>query len=335
MNRVQKSIVVLLVCLLALAAGTAMADEGLIKKSSGFRNVTIGVGYIPNVQFAPLYVAQHRGYYADEGLEVKIEYGFENDFVLLAAQGKREFAAASGDQIIMARSQGVPITYIMKWFQRYPVGVMSLASKGVTGPKDLEGLKIGLPGFFGSSYVGWKALVYATGIDEKALTLQEIGFAQAAAVQHGLVDAAVVYVTNEPIQMRSRGMDMKVIEVSDYIDLVSNGLVVGDKLMAEDPELVRKLVKASLRGLKHTMDNPDDAFAVVRKVIPEISDKDAPVQRKILDASIALWRTDKPGLSSRESWQVSLDFMKATGLLKSGQDMKVDSLYTNRFVDAP
>ena len=326
---------VVLACLLTLGAATAMAAETMKQKSSTLREVTIGVGFIPNVQFAPLYVAQHRGYYAEEGLKVKIEYGFENDYVVLAAQGKREFAAASGDQVIMARSQGVPITYIMKWFQRYPVGVMIPASKGVTKPEEMKGLKIGLPGFFGSSYVGWKALVYAAGIDEKALTLQEIGFTQAAAVQHGIVDGAVVYVTNEPVQMRSRGKAMNVIEVSDYIDLVSNGLVAGEKLIARDPELVRKLVKASLRGLKHTIENPADAFAVVREVIPEITDRDAPVQRKVLDASIELWRTDALGISDRKSWQTSLDFMLATGLIKSTEKVKLDSLYTNQFVEAP
>jgi NitT/TauT family transport system substrate-binding protein len=291
----------------------------------------LGVGFIPNVQFAPLYVAQKKGFYADEGLEVEIEYGFEDDFVALAAQGEREFAIASGDQVILARAQGLPITYVLKWYERYPVGLMIPSDQGISEPISLQGKKIGLPGFFGASFIGWKALVYAAGIDEANLQLEDIGFTQAAAVQQGVVDAAMVYVTNEPIQLRNEGLEVEVIQVSDYIDLVSNGLVVGDKLLADEPELVQRMARATLKGLSHTIENPDEAFTIVREIIPEMSDEDAPAQRQVLEASIELWRSDAPGMSSPEAWQESVDFMKAMGLLE--EEVEVESLFTNKFVE--
>ena len=296
------------------------------------QQMRLGVGYIPDVQFAPLYVAQQKGFYADEGLEVNIEYGFENDFVALAARGEREFAIASGDQVILARSQGLPISYVMKWYQRYPVALMMPASSGISQLSDLAGKKVGLPGFFGASYIGWKALVYAGGIDESKVDVKEIGFTQTAAIQQGLVDAAMVYIANEPNQLRSQGIDVKVIEVSDYIDLVSNGLVAGEKLVAENPDLVQRMVRATLRGVTDTIANPDEAFDIVRQVIPEITDEQAPTQRKVLADSIELWKTDQPGRSSPQAWQDSVDFMLKTGLLQ--KPVKVDQLYTNQFVGA-
>jgi NitT/TauT family transport system substrate-binding protein len=121
-----------------------------------------------------------------------------------------------------------------------------------------------------------------------------------------------------------------VIQVSDFIDLVANGLVVGDKLMADDPELVRAMVRASLRGIKDTIENPDDAFAIVRDIIPEITDAEAPTQRQVLEASIGLWQSETPGLSKQRAWQDSVDFMVETGLLEDG--VEIETLYTNDFV---
>lgn len=294
--------------------------------------VTMGVSYIPNVQFAPLYVAQKMGFYAAEGIKVKIEYGYENDFVALAAQGKRDFAVASGDQIIMARSQGLPVIYVMDWYHRYPVGLLAPEKSGIKSLKDLYGKKVGLPGFFGSSYVGWKALVHGAGLDEKKITLKEIGFTQAAALERGIVDAAVVYVMNEPIQLADAGMKFKVFEVSDHINLVSNGLMVGEKLIKENPEMIRKVVRATIKGLAYTINHPEEAFAVVREVLPEIKDEDAPMQRKVLEASIKLWRNDNLGFSSEKSWQDTLDFFLLTGMVKDNENIKLNKLYTNEFV---
>lgn len=312
------------------ACAAAGATEQPAQKPAELEKVRLGVGFIPNVQFAPWYVAQKKGFFADEGLEVEIEYGFEDDFVALAAQGEREFAVASGDQVILARAQGLPITYIMKWYERQPVALMIPADKNVSSLADLAGKKVGLPGFFGASYVGWKALLYASQLDENDLTVTEIGFTQAAAVQQGQVDAAMVYITNEPIQLRNEGLEVTVFEVSDYINLVSNGLVVGDKLMTEKPELVERMVRASLRGLDYTLKNPDEAFEIVRQIIPEMSDDEAPIQRQVLDASMELWQTGQLGISSREHWQESVDFMKETGLLESG--VEVETLFTNKFI---
>ncbi|MCB0209964.1 MAG: ABC transporter substrate-binding protein [Anaerolineae bacterium] len=326
---------ILLIMVLLIGAGCATSTPEATKAepaaSTELQKVVLGAGYIPNVQFAPFYVAQSKGFYAEEGLEVEIEYGFENDFIALAAQGEREFALASGDQVILARSQGLPVTYVMKWYQRYPVALMIPSDKGVTELRDLEGKKIGLPGFFGANFIGWKALVQAGGIDESALTLEDIGFTQAAAVQQGTVDGAMVYIVNEPLQLENEGLAVDVIEVSDYIDLVSNGIIVGDKLMAENPDLVSKMVRASLRGLNETIENPDEAFAIVREVIPEMTDEDAPLQEKVLEGSIELWRSDQPGMSTVESWQESLDFMKETGLLEG--EVTVEELYTNKFIE--
>jgi NitT/TauT family transport system substrate-binding protein len=83
--------------------------------------------------------------------------------------------------------------------------------------------------------VAWKALVYATGLDESQVTLESIGFTQAAAVSQDRVDAALDYVTNGPVQLRLAGQEVNIIRVSDYIDLPSNGLITNAQTVAENP----------------------------------------------------------------------------------------------------
>jgi len=309
---------------------TALSVSEDLAEGQELRKVRLGTGFVPNIQFAPLYVAQKKGFYAQNGLDVQIEYGFENDFVALAAQGEREFSIASGDQIILARGQGMPITYVLKWFERFPVALVSEASKGIKTPKDLIGKTVGLPGFYGASFIGWKALLFGAGIDENAITVKQIGFTQIAALQQGIVDVAMGYIANEPVMLKNQGIPVNVIEVSDYINLVSNGLAVGDRLMKKEPELVKKMVQATLKGLIFTIENPEAAFEIARSVIPELTDEQAPVQLEVLKVSVSLWQSKKPGYSDQQAWQKSVDFMLKTGMLK--KKLKVNSLYTNQFI---
>jgi NitT/TauT family transport system substrate-binding protein len=296
-------------------------------------HVDLGVGFIPNVQFAPFYVAQRKGFYAAEGLEVTMEYGFENDFVALTAQGERQFAVASGDQVILARAQGLPVVYIMQWYNRFPVGVMAPVASGIDAPEKLAGHSVGIPGLYGASYVAWQALVYATGLDESSITLKSYpDFSHAAALSQGQVDAAVVYIANEPLQLEQAGTPVNVIQVSDYIDLVSNGLITNDTLLHDRPDLARRMVRATVRGLEYTLANPDEAFAIVRQAVPEITDADAPTQRAVLDASIALWKSEGPlGHSDPAAWATSVEFMRAADLIAA--DVEVESLYTNKLLE--
>ena len=292
--------------------------------------ISLGAGYIPSVQFAPYYVARDKGFFAEEGLDVQLEYGFENDFVALTGQGKYQLALASGDQVILARAQGLPVVYVMKWYQRYPVGVMSLVETGIQTPKDLEGHKVGIAGMFGADLAGWNALVYANQLDQDRISLESIGFTKAEALSQGTVDASVCYINNEPVQLRQSGYDVNLLEVSDYVDMVSNGIITNETVIRDNPELIRRLVRAFLRGIEYSLDNPDEAFDIARQSVPEITDENAAVHRAVLEASMGLWRSDHPGYSNPEAWQATLDMMLATGLVDA--DLSADSLYSNDYL---
>jgi NitT/TauT family transport system substrate-binding protein len=328
----KRRLVLSLLLLLAVAGcGPGGATPTATEPTASPQKVVLGMGYIPSVQFAPLYVAQDKGYYAAEGLDVEFNFGFEADLMKLVGTDKLQFVIGSGDQVVLARSQGLPVVYVMQWYRRFPVAVFALKEKGLDSPKKLEGHTVGISMLSGASYVAWKALVYAAGIDESKVSLQTIGFTQAAAVSEGQVDAALGYIANDPVQLRMANKEVDVIQVSDYIDLVSNGIITNDKTVRENPELVRKMVRATLRGLKDTLDNPDEAFNVCRTYVPDIKEDTVGKNRAVLEASILLWRAERLGVSDRAAWETSARFMRQMGLID--KDVSVDELFTNRFVE--
>lgn len=296
--------------------------------------VPLGLGYIPSVQFAPFYVARDKGFFAQQGLDVQFQHGIETDFLKLVGVNQMQFAVGSGDQVILGRAQELPLTYVLAWYRQFPVSVMSLAEQGLDTPQALEGKRVGIPGMFGASLVAWKALVYAAGIDESQVTLESIGFTQAAAVSEGRVDAALDYIANGPVQLRLAGQDVNTIRVSDFIDLPSNGLITNQETIDENPELVQKMSNALLAAIRYTLANPDEAFAISLAAVPEAGGDNEAANRAIFDASLDLWRAADAdiGRSDPAAWAQSAQFMREMGLIEG--DVPVDGLFTNQFVDA-
>jgi NitT/TauT family transport system substrate-binding protein len=292
--------------------------------------ITLAMGFIPNVQFAPFYVAEDNGYFAEENIEVEFDYGMETDLLKLVGAGELRFAVASGDQVILARAQGLPVTYILNWYRRFPVCVVSLKGKGIKEAKDLVGKRVGTPATEGASYIGWRALLHAEGIGEARVNLQVIGYTQVASLTEDRVDAAVCYAMNEPVQLSQAGYSIDVVYVADYANLVSNGLITNEQTIAERPELAQGLVRAMLRGLGYTIEHPDETFEICKKHVPEIAGDNEALQKGVLVESIKFWQGDRLGHSDRAAWEESQRFMCQIGLIDAEVD--VDKLFTNQFV---
>jgi NitT/TauT family transport system substrate-binding protein len=294
--------------------------------------ITLAMGYIPSVQFAPFYLAQERGYFEDAGLDITFQYGMESDLLKLVGTGKLPFMIGSGEEVILGRSQGLPVKYVMRWYRKFPSVLFARASTGIKTPADLAGKKVGLPGLYGANYVGWEALVYATKLDASKVNVQSIGFTQAAAVTQGQVDAAMDYIVNGPVQLRLAGEDVTVIPVSDYIDLPSNGIITNDQTIKDHPEQVAGLVTALMRGVADTLADPDAAFQASLRAVPEAGGEQEQVSRAIFDESVKLWQAsvDELGLSDPAAWQKASQFMLDMGLIQSA--VNPEDLYTNLFV---
>lgn len=300
--------------------------------SSGSQEMTqirVPMGFVPDPQFAPVYVAHDKGYFADEGLEIEFDYSFETDGIALVGANELPLAIVSGEQVILGRAQDLPLVYVMEWFERFPIAVISRAEAGIDTPEQLAGKTVGIPGFFGASYVGYVGLLSAADLELGDVNTEEIGFTQIEALldEDERVDAVVGYANNEPVQLAQQGVETNVIYVADYVDLVANGVVTNERTIAENPQLVRDFVHAMLRGLQDTLSDPDEAYEISKQYVEGLDDS----RKGVLDASLPLWEAETLGLTSPDSWSQTHDILlQADQLDAPVQDL--EAAYDNQFI---
>lgn len=309
------------------------SDPTEMEETPPLEKIRLPMGFIPNVQYAPFYVAVEKGYFAEAGIEIDFDYSFETDGVTLVGVGELPFAVVSGEQVLLARAQEIPVVYVLAWYQDYPIAVIAKADSGIESPADLVGKQIGLPGLFGASYIGLRALLNVADVSEADVTLDSIGYNQVEALKVDQEQAVVGYVNNEPIQLAAMGQEVIVIRVADYVKLAANGIITNEETMAENPELIRAMLKAILRGLADTIADPDEAYEISKNYVESLAQADADaeaVQREVLALSIELWLAERLGFSQAEAWENMLQVLISMELLTEPLDL--EAAFTNEFL---
>src|SRR5918992_916049 len=161
---------------LALAACTVappVDSSPAASPTTALERVTLLLGFRPDVQFAPFYLAQQAGYYADAGLEVSIEHRQSPDVIRLVAAGNADFGVADATDVMVSRTADTPLVYVASLFSRFPVAVIGPAGEVPEAPDGLAGTTIGTPGRFGSSWHALLALLDAGGLSEADVNTRE------------------------------------------------------------------------------------------------------------------------------------------------------------------
>ncbi len=251
--------------------------------------IVFAAGYVPNVQFAPFYVAQTRGYYRQEGLELAIDYTVGPDVLKLTALNKAQIASADPDAFLNAAARGLPLVHVATLYQRYPIAL--IAREPIFETEKLRGKSIGVSGLFGSSYLGLKAMLAELGLKLSDVRARSIGFTQVAALQQKKVDAVVGYINHEPLLLRLAGVSPSTYTLSQGAELPGVGLMTSRKFLEKRPDLVEGFLRATFRGMHDVVEDPEACLdLIVASHLPELaSSQRRETAFQTLQATLPYW----------------------------------------------
>ncbi len=284
-------------------------------------NASIGLGYIPDIQFSPFYVAVKKGYYTAAGLNVTLNHGIVPDLFGEMMAGKDTFVFAGGDDTLVARSKHLPVVDVSTIYPSYPVSLIVPATSSIQTLADIKGHTIGVPGLFGSTYIGLLALLHAVHLTASDVKLKSIGFTQVSALKQGRVDAVMGYTNNEPLQLRRLGMQVRTFDVPNYQPMVSNGIVTTEQTWSSQTSMVRAFVQATIKGLNEVLANPSEALELSKSFIPGMNTVQAQDE---LQATIPIWKGTGQhplGYNDLVTWQAMAQFMAGQGLIPANPDV--------------
>ena len=315
---------------LAMVVGACAVGTSSPSPFSAARQaLTVGLGYIPSVQFAPFYLADQAGYYRDAGLDVTFQNKIDPDLVTLVGQGAIDVGLADGTSLIPAVSQGIPVRYIATVYRDFPSIVFAKTASGIATAADLKGKKIGIPGRYGSSWIMLQALLGSANLTPDDVQIVEYpDFGQGAAVQQGAVDAATGFANNEPVQLELAGFPTTVLHVDAIVPLPGPGLISGTATIGSKQAAIAAFVAATLKAMAEIAADPDKGLDAAIVAVPDLASGRA-TQKAILEATIAAWKgsaSGAPELGSIDTagWAASLDFMATLGLVPN--PIKVEDL---------
>jgi NitT/TauT family transport system substrate-binding protein len=320
----------------SIAPAAGASGSPAVEPSLGLppTQLTVGLGYIPSVQFAQFYLADQAGYYEEAGLEVTFQNQIDPDLITLVGQGAIDVGIADGTSMIPAVSQGIPVRYAATVYGQFPSIVFGKTSTGVLTPADLAGKRLGIPGRYGSSWIMLQALLASAGLTPEDLEIVEYpDFGQGAAVAQGAVDVATGFANNEPVQLALTGEEVTILRVDEITPLPGPGLITGVPTLETKREAVAAFVAATLRAMEDIAADPELGLEAAIVAVPELATA-RETQAAILDATIESWTgpvqaTSGLGALDGDGWAESIEYLEGLGLVPNPivvDDVLVDDL---------
>ncbi|MDA0987613.1 MAG: ABC transporter substrate-binding protein [Chloroflexi bacterium] len=321
----KRRIVFMTLTLLVGVFLSACAAEEPITAPTGtpvVTKVSLALDWFPNSNHAGFYVAQEKGYYRDEGLEVEIFVPANPEDVLkTVGAGRDDFGISYQAEVLLARGEGVPVISIAALVQHPLNSVMTLKESGITRPGGLAGKKVGITGIPFEEAL-FSAMLEYDGISLDDVTLVNVGFDLVPALIGKKVDAIVgAYWTHESIVMELQGFALNVLRmeewgVPDFYELV---LVASEDTIANKPEVVERFLRATAKGFADAIADPQAAVDILVDANPET---DRALETRGIDLLAPMWEADGQvfGWQTGERWESLAGWMKEQGLLKEEVD---------------
>jgi NitT/TauT family transport system substrate-binding protein len=287
--------------------------------------------------YAPYFLAKEKGYYSEEGIDATIGEGNGSGSTsTLIANGADKFGVGiDAGTMATAVVQGAPIKMIAGIVKRSQIAIMSLEKNNIKKPADLIGKKVGIPA--GSSQAQmWPAFVKANNLDASKITVVNLDAnAMASALLQGQIDAyASLAFAQLPILQAQGAQPTAILFADNGVNTLSEGIIANQKTLTDEPDLVKRFLRASLKGYSYSMDHPDEAIAAGMKAFPAADPK---VVRAHLDEVLKEIKAGQtPGKPL--GWQTVEEWDQTLKILREYADFKgtgpATDYFTNDFLPA-
>ena len=316
------------------AAGTEAEDNSAAETADtqtdnkDLREVNVVLDWYPNAIHTFLYTAIERGYFAEEGLDVKIHFpANDNDALALVAAGKAEIGMYYQQDVIQAvANQGTGIKSIGAIVQSPLNVILSLKDKNITKPEDLVGKTIGYGGtVLSEAHV--KCMMENVGADASDVNMINVGFELMSSMTTGNVDATIGCLVNHEVpQLEEEGFDVNYFSVSGYgiPNYYEEVFLTNDDLLENEPEVVAGFLRAAKKGFDDFKADPDGCLAILMN---NQNEENFPLTQSVEEQSCAtlipLMETEDAAFLTQtdECWQENIDWMLENQLIDKAVDV--------------
>jgi len=271
-----KKILVTFIVLLLILTVTLSGCSKQAEQNSGQNNqpvkLTLMLDWTPNTNHTGLFVAQDKGYFKDQGLEVNIvNPSSQGTLEQLVATGKVDFGISAQEQVTSARLSDLPLVSLATIIQHNTSGFVSLRSKNILTAKDFEG----------KTYGGWglpsetailTALMQKENVDFSKINMVNIGETDQLASLNSNIDLTWIFYGWTGIQAEIRGQELNMIWLKDIdpaLDYYTPVIVSNEEMIQSNPDTVRKMMQAISAGYEYAIENPEESAEILIKYAPE------------------------------------------------------------------
>jgi NitT/TauT family transport system substrate-binding protein len=326
---------VLLVALLPGAASAQGSPPALTK-------VVFSLDFIPLGRHAAWYAALTEGYYKDEGLDVSIIPSQGTAQVIQAVEsGTANIGFVDVPSVVIARGNGSKLKMLAVNYGKAPYAIFSLSpGANVTEPKQLEDLNLGSgAGSFTPKII--QGFMNQKGLDPNKLTISNVAPpARATTLLSGQIPAIEFFVMAKPgleAGAKAGNAELRTLLLADHgLELYGNGIAATEDYIAKNPDVLKRFVRASLKGWKFTIANPEKAAADQIKYIPTLKPEVVVAEINVVTGLAVTAETKKNGLGwfDPAKMKANVDFVvKYIGV--SGAPPVATDLYATGFLPTP
>lgn len=282
--------------------------------------VTFTLNWVPYGEHAPFYYGIQKGYYADEGIDLKITPGSGSGTTIKSvAQGQTMFGWADTPPLLNGIASGMPVKSVGVFLQKGPASIEFLSDKNIKSVKDLKGQTVGgTPG--DAMYATFPALLAANDLQPSDVTVVNMDAAnKIAQLATGQVDAIMGFFHDQAPTIEARtGKEVDHLLFADSgLNMLGTGIVVSDETMSGKKELVGKFVRATQKSWAEAVKHPEDAA----KAMADMAENEPPMEVLVKQLKLAtpLLQIDKagaPGVNTEDQWKDTIDIMATNANLK-------------------